>query len=936
MRAAAVYELGPDEGDALRALAREDADARVRRAAVTRLDDISALADVAASDPDEEVRGEAVRGLAGIAAEADDVSNATNAVRQLIALGRTKEVVVVARVSTSADVRAAVVDMLDDQKALGSVSRHAQDNATRMQALAKIADADELLNVALKSEHTDVAVAALERITEAEPLAAVAQRARNKVAARRARTKLRAIEEPSGAAHVEAVPMTAEERQRAAQLLHRAEALVTVSDPDEASSRLAETRLAWAEFQADVIVDAALAQQFEAASDAVREAIAERQQERDAEQERAEALAREQADRLAICHQIENLSGDHAIDRIAELKVQWDGLPPMPSEYAASLNRRFQDGCRAFEDRERRRILAHAAAGRLETLATELEQLIASEQPVEEIVARWRGLRRDADVLREHVSANPDAGARLEKSIATLEGKEQEHQHLRSKLEQDNLKRLQQIARQVETLAAGEQMSLKAGDRALRDIRSAIEERAPLPTKKDRQEIQSRLEAARVKLAPRVQELRDADEWQRWANLQVQEALCREMEALKAEADLDVASRRMRELQGRWKQVALAPRAQGEAMWRRFKTAQDDVFARTSVHLAAQNEERGANLAKKQALCERAASMADSTDWVKTAAEIQHLQAEWKTIGPVNRGHEKAIWERFRAACDRFFTRRQEDLKHRKEEWAANLEKKEALCLKAEALAESTEWDATAGQLKHLQAQWKTIGPVRKSRSEAVWQRFRGACDRFFDRYKHRDQVELQEKAAARDTIIRELEALLPRNGDGPGDAPPNLYTAIQDARTKWQQAPEVPRQLQQDLAARYHQAVGRLVGTWPAAFGGTDLDPETTRKRMEKLLTRVEELVPDAQERAKSRQLSPTELLAEKWRDRLAANTIAGGRAAEESEELRWRNAEQEVRSAQSQWTRLGPVPPEVAGPLNERFQRACRRFYDSRRKAS
>src|SRR5262249_46085529 len=157
-----------------------------------------------------------------------------------------------------------------------------------------------------------------------------------------------------------------------------------------------------------------------------------------------------------------------------------------------------------------------AAAGRLETLATELEQLIASEQPIEEIVSRWRGLRRDADVLREHSSANPDAAVRLEKAIAALEEKEQEHQRLRSKLEQDSLKRLQQVVRQVETLVAAEQLSLKAGDRALRDIRTAIEDRAPLPSKKDRQEIQARLEAARLALGPRVQELRDADEWQRW------------------------------------------------------------------------------------------------------------------------------------------------------------------------------------------------------------------------------------------------------------------------------------------------------------------------------------------------------------------------------------------------------------------------------------
>jgi hypothetical protein len=321
---------------------------------------------------------------------------------------------------------------------------------------------------------------------------------------------------------------------------------------------------------------------------------------------------------------------------------------------------------------------------------------------------------------------------------------------------------------------------------------------------------------------------------------------------------------------------------------------------------------------------------------VKTASEIQALQAEWKKIGPVSRGHEKAIWERFRAACDRFFTRRQEDLKHRKEEWAANLAKKESLCERAEELAESTEWETAAAELKRLQAEWKTIGPVRKSKSEAVWQRFRGACDRFFDRYKHRDQLELREKAAARDQIIRELEALVPHNGNGSAPAPEDLYQKVHDARTRWQHAPEVPRQVQQDLAARYHQAIGQLVGTWPDAFSGTDLDPEVTRKRMEKLLTKVEELLTGAQQRVQTRQLSPTELLAEKWRERLAANTIAGSRAAEESEETRWRNAEQEVRSAQSQWTRLGPVAPEVAGPLNERFQRAVRRFYDSRRKAS
>lgn len=932
VRAAAVYELGPDEREALHTLAREDGEARVRRAAVARLTDVGLLGEIGRSDPDEDVRAEAIRNLAGIGAEASEAAQAVEVGRLLLQLGRSRDVVLVIRENSAIDVRRALVDLLDDSRSLGSVSRNAPDGETRLRALSRLTDAEELVNVAIKSEHTDAAVGALERIADPEALTSIAQRGRNKVAARRARTKLRQIEEAAQPTREEPARMTADDRQRALALVHEAEALVAIPDPDEALATLSSTRLVWAELQADALIDEVLTQQFDAAVEAAREAIAERHREREAEQERARALAREQADRLAIVQQIETLAGPEAQDRIAELKVQWDTLPPMPSEYAASLTRRFQDACRAFEDRERRRTLADAAAGRLETLATELEQLLAAGQPLEEIVARWRGLRRDADVLREHAGANLLAAERLERAVAALEEKEHEYQQVRARQEQDNLRRLQQICRQAEALVATDALTLKAGDRALRDIKSALEERAPLPSKKDRQEIQARLEQIRATLAPRIQELRDADEWQRWANLQVQEELCREMEALAAEENPEVAGRKMRELQARWKQVSLAPRAQGEVMWRRFKTAQDEIFKRTSAFFAAQNEERAQHLARKQALCEQAEALADSTDWVRTATTIQALQAEWKTIGPVTRGSEKAVWERFRSACDHFFTRRQEDLKRRKDEWSANLARKEALCERAEALADSTDWEHAAAEVKRLQAEWKTIGPVRKSKSEAVWNRFRAACDRFFDRYKHRDQLALQEKAVAREAVIRELESIVNQAGESAA-APDDLYKIVHDARTHWSQAPELPRAVQQDLAARYHQALGRIVSLWPASFAGTDLDPDATHKRMDKLVARVEELVgTTVQPRA---ALSPAELLAQRWRERLAANTMSHGRAGD-VEDTRWRAAEQEIRNAQAQWMRFGPVPPEVAGPLNERFQRAVRRFYDQKRRPS
>jgi hypothetical protein len=937
VRIAAVYDLGPDDADTLTGLARDDGDARVRRAAVGRLTDVEVLEDIGRTDPDEDVRGEAVRALAGLGAEAADAEKASTVARALIALGRFKEAVAAARDNPSPAARAAVVDLLDD-KSLGALSRHAKDGDTRLRALARMTDPAEVLSVALKCDHTDAAVAALERIDEAEALGLIAHRARNKVASRRARTKLRQVEETARpAADAPVVEVSSADLARAHELLHHVEGLVATTDPDEASAALAALRLSWAELQADVELGADLLRQFDAAGEAVREAIDARRREAAAELERAQALAAEQAGRLAIVAEIEQLQGVGAADRIAELRVQWDGLPAMPVEYAASLTRRFQDASRAFEDRERRRRLAEAAASRLESLATELEHLARSQQAPAEVVARWRGLRRDVDVLREHAFANRAAAERLEAAVAALEQKEADSEATRVKRAQEALRRLQQLCLHGEKLAESDTLTLKAGERALRDLRAALEDRTPLPSRQDRSDIQARLLAARARLAPRVQELREADEWQRWANLHVQEEICLAMEALRSEADLDVASRQMRALQNRWKEVALAPRTQGEAMWRRFKAAQDEVYARTAAFMAAQHEQRVANLSRKRALCEKAEALADSTAWVKTATEIQALQAEWKTIGPVARGHERAVWERFRTACDHFFTRRQADLKQRKDEWAANLARKETLCESAEALADSSDWEAAATALRQLQAEWKTVGPVRKSKSEAIWRRFRGACDRFFERYKHRDQIELQEKAAVRERVILQLEALVstaPAGGERPLDRPADVYDVIQQARAEWQQAPELPRAIQQELAARYHQAVGRVVAAWPDAFAGTDLDPETTRKRMERLLAKVEDL---ASKRANGHgNLSPTELLALQLRERLAANTMSGGAGAVEAEVTRRRQEEQEVRSAQAQWTRLGPVPPQVAGPLNERFQRACRRFFDARQRAS
>ncbi len=332
VRVAAVYEIGADEADVLVSMARDDAEARVRRAAASRIFDITVLGDLFRTDPDTDVRAEALRQLVGVAAETADEDVARDVVRQLAESGRFKELTVVARASAHPGVKAVVVDGLSDVRALGSVSRHATDGQTRLRALARLSDPDELSAVALKSEHTDTAVAALDRLLDPTAVAAVAQRARNKVAMRKARARQRLLEDAVMApAPTPAQAMSAEDRQRGAALVAEAETLVAVPDSAEADSAIGRMRVSWAELQADTDVDPALTQRFDAAIEAVREAAAVRAAEWAAEEERRVEREREQSERVAVCEAIEGLEGADAVDRFAELKVKWDSLPQIPT-----------------------------------------------------------------------------------------------------------------------------------------------------------------------------------------------------------------------------------------------------------------------------------------------------------------------------------------------------------------------------------------------------------------------------------------------------------------------------------------------------------------------------------------------------------------------------------------------------------------------------
>ena len=479
-------------------------------------------------------------------------------------------------------------------------------------------------------------------------------------------------------------------------------------------------------------------------------------------------------------------------------------------------------------------------------------------------------------------------------------------------------------------MARGAEVSLRDADHALREIREALEHPGHFPTRKDREAALARLDAARKHLYPLLQQLREDAEWKRWVNTTVQEELCAKAEALLAEEDLETAANTLRELDARWKQAKEAPKDQAEALWTRFKAARDQVKSRTDAFFAKQAEELAGNLKKKEALCEKAGALAESSDWLKTAEELRKLQAEWKEIGPVPRAVSQRVWERFRKPCDHFFTRWQEHRNLRSHEWADNLAKKEALCEKAEALRESTDWEAASAELKRLQAEWRTIGAVKKTRSEAIWQRFRAACDHFFDRYKNRDEHARQAAQDARESDLRGARGAPPRGGGDGRAARRPRGAARRRRRRRGGRRAACPR----TRWPRSTSASPRCATGSSSSSPAPSRAPTSTRRR-----AAARPRSSSSASRASSRSLLPgggaprpqnAEELAARLRDALASNTIGGREAVE----AKWHSASVEVESAQGAWKRLGPVPGAEGRDLSARFEQACRRFFEQRPK--
>ena len=296
-------------------------------------------------------------------------------------------------------------------------------------------------------------------------------------------------------------------------------------------------------------------------------------------------------------------------------------------------------------------------------------------------------------------------------------------------------------------------------------------------------------------------------------NLEIKTHLCEAAEKLADETDVVSAFHQLQKLHQEFRDTGPVAKELREGIWARFKTASTIVNRHHQQHFEALKEAEQHNLDQKTVICEIVETidyneLQSFVAWENKTQEVIALQNKWKTIGFAPQKMNVKIFEQFRRACDEFFLKKGEFFKSLKENMNSNLEKKRALCEKAEALKDSTDWKSTAEQLTKLQKEWKTIGPVTKKHSDAIWQRFISACDHFFEQ---KNKATSSQRSAEQENLDKKRAIIEQLKGIGEEMNTEEATQLTKQLMKEWNNTGHVPFKDKDKVYKQYHQLIDSL-----------------------------------------------------------------------------------------------------------------------------
>mgnify|MGYP001714409257 FL=1 len=298
-------------------------------------------------------------------------------------------------------------------------------------------------------------------------------------------------------------------------------------------------------------------------------------------------------------------------------------------------------------------------------------------------------------------------------------------------------------------------------------------------------------------------------------NLEIKTRLCESAEKLAEDEDVVAAFHALQKLHQEFRETGPVAKEQREEIWNRFKAASTTVNKRHQDFFLGRKQEEEENLAKKTNLCEQVEalnfeSLSTMAEWEAMSQLVIGMQNEWKTVGFTPRKQNQAIFERFRTACDRFFTAKAHYFRSLRETLADNLAQKTALCQRAEELKDSTDWSNTTNAFVALQAEWKKIGPVAHKVSDAVWKRFNTACNAFFDRKKEANSGVHEEEQAnltKKLDVIARLQQLADEGSE-------QLQQAVKALQAEWAAIGHVPFRKKEKIYRTYRTLCDKIYET--------------------------------------------------------------------------------------------------------------------------
>lgn len=407
---------------------------------------------------------------------------------------------------------------------------------------------------------------------------------------------------------------------------------------------------------------------------------------------------------------------------------------------------------------------------------------------------------------------------------------------------EDNFAKKQAVIEDLKNLVE-KQEDVNSTFPAFRELQNRWREIGPVPATKFR-DLNDTYQFYVEKFYDMVKINRDLRDLDFKKNLEAKEAFCQAAEKLSENENVVEAFRELQKLHEQWKEFGPVAKEFRDSIWDRFKAATAVINKKYQAYFEGQKEKQQENLAEKTKLCEQVEAIAgkevkSSNEWNTLSTEIEEIQKTWRTIGFATRKENQKIYDRFRAACDNFFTRKREYYSQFKDSMNENMEKKLSLIEQAEALKDSKEWKKTTEALIALQKQWKEIGAVPRKKSEQLWKRFRAACDEFFnERDKNaKPENDFYGNLKAKKALVEEINEYA-FSGDATADR-----EAARAFADRWQGIGFVPFKEKDAIQASYTEAMkakfpdfsprGPRQGGGNAGRGGGSRKPLSEKDRL-------------------------------------------------------------------------------------------------------